>query len=255
MITLTRLAIQNLFHPFQTFILGQKIFATKIALKYKIPLVFFGENEAEHGNPIADNSSSIRKSSYFASNAMDKIRLGGVLIKNLIKDHGLKYNNLEVFLPIKPEELLSSKIEVHYLGYYLKWIPQETYYYAVEYCDFRPRPFRTQGTYSKYNSIDDKIDDLHYYTTYIKFGIGRATYDASQEIRNKHISTEEGKKLIKKYDGEFPDRYFKEILNYIKLKPQTLFQLQDKFRSPHLWKKLKGKWYLRHNCWGGGADD
>ena len=255
MITLTRLAIQNLFHPFQTFILGQKIFATKIALKYKIPLVFFGENEAEHGNPIADNSSSIRKSSYFASNAMDKIRLGGVLIKNLIKDHGLKYNNLEVFLPIKPEELLSSKIEVHYLGYYLKWIPQETYYYAVENCDFRPRPFRTQGTYSKYNSIDDKIDDLHYYTTYIKFGIGRATYDASQEIRNKHISTEEGKKLIKKYDGEFPDRYFKEILNYIKLKPQTFFQLQDKFRSPHLWKKLKGKWYLRHNCWGGGADD
>ena len=37
---------------------------------------------------------------------------------------------------------------------------------------------RTPGTYSKYNSIDDKIDDFHYYTTYIKFGIGRATYDA-----------------------------------------------------------------------------
>ena len=44
------------------------------------------------------------------------------------------------------------------------------------------RPFRTQGTYSKYNSIDDKIDDLHYYTTFIKFGIGRATYDASQRL-------------------------------------------------------------------------
>jgi len=255
MITLTRLAVQNLFHPFQTFILGQKIFATKIALKYKIPLVFFGENEAEHGNPIADNSSSIRKSSYFASNDIDKIRLGGVLIKDLIKDHGLKYDNLKVFLPIKSKELVTSKIEVHYLGYYLKWIPQETYYYAVENCDFRPRPFRTQGTYSKYNSIDDKIDDLHYYTTYIKFGIGRATYDVSQEIRNKHISIEEGKNLIKKYDGEFPDRYFKEILSYIKLKPQIFFQLQDKFRSPHLWKKLKGRWYLRHNCWGGGVDD
>ena len=52
------------------------------------------------------------------------------------------------------------------------------------------------------HSIDDKIDDLHYYI-HIKFGIGRATYDASQEIRNKHISTGEGKKLIKKYDGGF----------------------------------------------------
>jgi len=68
-------------------------------------------------------------------------------------------------------------------------------------------------------------------------------------------SIEEGKNLIKKYDGEFPDRYFKEILSYIKLKPQIFFQLQDKFRSPHLWKKLKGRWYLRHNCWGGGVDD
>ena len=56
-----------------------------------------------------------------------------------------------------------------------------------------------------------------------KFGIGRATYDENQEIRNKHISIKEGKKLIKKYDGEFSDRYFKEILNYIKLKPQTFF--------------------------------
>ena len=79
------------------------------------------------------------------------------------------------------------------------------------------RPFRTQGTYSKYNSIDDKIDDLHYYTTYIKFGIGRATYDASQEIRNKHITREEGEALVNRFDGEFPDRYFSETMEYLVL--------------------------------------
>ena len=111
---------------------------------------------------------------------------------------------------------------MHYLGYYLNWIPQETYYYAVENCDFRPRPFRTQGTYSKYNSIDDKIDDLHYYTTFVKFGIGRATYDVSQELRNDHLSLEEGKKLIKKYDGEFPDRYFGEVMKYLGIKEKRL---------------------------------
>ena len=104
--------------------------------------------------------------------------------------------------------LENKKIEVHYLGYYLKWIPQEAYYYAVEKQTFKPRPFRTEGTYSKYNSIDDKIDDLHYYTTYIKYGIGRATHDASQEIRDKHISRDEGKNLVKKFDGEFPKKYF-----------------------------------------------
>lgn len=62
------------------------------------------------------------------------------------------------------------------------------YYYAVENGGFQASPERTLGTYSKYNSIDDKIDDFHYYTTYIKFGIGRATYDAAQEIRNDEIT-------------------------------------------------------------------
>ena len=64
-------------------------------------------------------------------------------------------------MPAEYEEIDKKKIEVHYLGYYLNWVPQETYYYSVEHTDFKARPFRTQGTYSKYNSIDDKIDDLH----------------------------------------------------------------------------------------------
>lgn len=54
---LTKLGIENLMHPFQTFMLGQKNLAPKLALKYKIPLIFYGENEAEYGNPIADNTS------------------------------------------------------------------------------------------------------------------------------------------------------------------------------------------------------
>ena len=148
------------------------------------------------------------------------------------------------FLPADYKEIEKSKIEVRYLGYYLKWIPQEAYYYAVEHTGFKARPFRTQGTYSKYNSIDDKIDDLHYYTTFIKFGIGRATYDASQEIRNKHLTREEGMILVKKFDGEFPDRYFDEVLSYLEIKPEKFFNLCDKFRSPHLWKKVDNEWKL-----------
>ena len=165
-------------------------------------------------------------------------------------------SDLNLFLPpMNKESSLNSKVQVHYLGYYLKWNPQEAYYYAVENTDFSARPFRTQGTYSKYNSIDDKIDDLHYYTTYIKFGIGRASYDASQEIRNNHISREEGIALVKKFDGEFPDRYFDEILDYLEIKKDIFFEITDKFRSPHLWKKVKGEWKLRHTVFMGGVDD
>ncbi|HPG60183.1 MAG TPA: N-acetyl sugar amidotransferase, partial [Candidatus Wallbacteria bacterium] len=252
---LTRFSIENLLHPFQTFILGQKNLAPKIAAKYNIPLIFYGENEAEYGNPMADNATSLRDRSYYTMNNLDEVYLGGVSVRELTEKHGVDLADLMAFLPAAVDELEKSKIEVHYLGYYVKWTPQEVYYYAVENTGFQARPFRTQGTYSKYNSIDDKIDDLHYYTTFIKFGIGRATYDASQEIRNRHITREEGMALVKRFDGEFPDRYFHEVMDYIGLKPERFFELCNEFRSPHLWTRVNGEWKLRHTVNKDGADD
>ena len=154
--------------------------------------------------------------------------------------------DLMIFLPINEEEIKTKNMQIHYLGYYLKWIPQEVYYYAVENTNFKARPFRTEGTYSKYNSIDDKIDDLHYYTTYIKFGLGRASYDASQEIRNQHITREEGIRLVKRFDGEFPNRYFEEVLDYLDIEKEEFFKKLDKFRSKHIYGKKNNKWILKN---------
>jgi N-acetyl sugar amidotransferase len=253
---LTKLSIENLMHPFQTFILGQKNLAPKIASKYGINLIFYGENEAEYGNPLADNMSSLRDKSYYSFDKLDEIYLAGVSIKDLINNYDVRLSDLMAYLPPKLDDLEKANIEVHYLGYYLKWTPQEVYYYAVENTGFKARPHRTQGTYSKYSGIDDKIDDLHFYTTYIKFGIGRASYDASQEIRNKHLTREEGVALVNRFDGEFPDRYFKDVMSYLEMDSIYFHNLVDKFRSPHLWgKDIKGDWKLRHNVAGNGLDD
>ncbi|MDA7822611.1 N-acetyl sugar amidotransferase [Opitutales bacterium] len=246
---LTKLSIENLLHPFQTFILGQKNLAPKIAALYDIPLIFYGENEAEYGNPIADNNSSLRSKSYFSYDNLEEIYLGGVSVKELYEKYDLKFQDIKPFLPIEESLLREKEINIHYLGYYLKWTPQEVYYYAVENTGFKARPFRTQGTYSKYNSIDDKIDDLHYYTTYIKFGIGRATYDASQEVRNKHITREEGVALVNRFDGEFPNRYFSEIMEYLEIKQEDFHNLCDKFRSPHLWDYNDNNWTLKNKIY------
>ena len=131
-------------------------------------------------------------------------------------------------------------------------------------------PERTPGTYSKYNSIDDRIDDFHYYTTFIKFGIGRATYDAAQEIRSGDINRDEGVALSKRFDGEFPERFADEIFRYLSIpakefpEASRMFEqpnmdyeyfmhLADTFRSPHLWKFEDGEWKLRHQVWHPGA--
>jgi hypothetical protein len=157
-------------------------------------------------------------------------------------------------------------VAVHYLGYYLKWHPQACYYCAVENGGFRASPERTPGTYSKYNSIDDRIDDFHYYTTHIKFGIGRATYDAAQEIRSGDITRDEGVALVKRFDGEFPERFAQEIFDYLSINEREFgkaageftkpvmtrtdfMELADKFRSPHLWRREGSSWSLRHTVW------
>lgn len=253
---LTKLSIENLLHPFQTFILGQKNLAPKIAAQHGINLIFYGENEAEYGNPLADNTTSLRDKSYFSFERLDEVYLAGVSIKELMEKYEVRLSDLMSFLPPKLEDLEKANIEVHYLGYYLRWTPQEVYYYAVENTGFKARPHRTQGTFSKYSGIDDKIDDLHFYTTFIKFGIGRATYDAAQEIRNRHLTREEGVALVNRFDGEFPDRYFNDIMEYIGMTAEEFHDLCDKFRSPHLWgKDEEGNWKLRHNVAGKGLED
>jgi len=243
---LTRLAIENLLHPFQPFILGQKNLAPKIALKEKVPLIFYGENEAEHGNPTADNEQSLRDKSYYTMKDLSGIYLGGRSIPELREQYDLSLGDLMPYLPADYSELEGSNIEVHYLGYYLKWTPQESYYYAVEHTGFEANPVRMEGTYSKYNSLDDRVDGFHYYTTYVKFGFGRTTYDASQEIRNKHLTREEGVALVRRFDGEFPEQYFHEVMDWIGMEPEEFLKLCDQFRSPHLWQLDNEEWKLRH---------
>ncbi len=260
---LTRLAMETLFHPFQPFMLGQMYFGPKIAAKLGIPLVFYGENAAEYGNPIEENSKAEKDWSYFTSQADSEIYLAGVSIADLKGRFKLTHGDLEPYMPADPNELDRQEVRVHYLGYYLQWHPQANYYYAVEHGGFQAAPERTPGTYSKYNSIDDKVDDFHYYTTHVKFGIGRASYETSQEIRNGEIDLEEGIALVKKYDGEFPERFTDEIFKYLSINPkefpeasrqfdapqmtrQSFEELTDSFRSPHLWMKTGQGWALRH---------
>ena len=242
---LTKLAFENLLHPFQPFIIGQRIIGPKIANKFNIPLVIYGENQAEYGNDIKENSNPLMDLKFFSAKNLNDLSFGKKNIKDIIKDYDFNYSDFEPYLPLKSSEINLSKVKVFYLGYFLKWDPQECYYYASENTAFKANTERTEGSYSKYSSIDDKIDPFHYYTTLIKFGIGRATYDSAQEIRNGKITREEAVTLVKKYDDEFPKKYFKEFLDYIDISEEKFWETIDSFRSPHLWSFIKKKWHLK----------
>ena len=220
---LTKLSFEILGDPFQPFIYGEANFPLQIAEKYKIPLVMYGENgEVEYGGDMKNAHSPTRnyrgdqKKHYFS----------GLSPEDLVS-YGIESKDIVPYQAPKNEDLDELGAEIHFYGYYKLWTPQENYYYCVENTGFKANPVRSEGTYSKYASLDDKIDGFHYYLSYIKFGIGRCTSDTAHEIRDGHITREEGISLVEKYDGEFPKKYYNQFLEYCNINEKEFNKICD----------------------------
>ncbi|MBS3067611.1 N-acetyl sugar amidotransferase [Candidatus Micrarchaeota archaeon] len=249
---LSRIAFEVMGDAWQPFAFGQYAYAFHIAQKFDIKLVFFGENgEAEYsGDPRVFNLRGmpfeIWTEQYFKGATIDDlIKVGLEKTKYLTKED-IDEADLIFYRPPKVDKLKKSGIEFHWFAYYHKWIPQENYYYAVENTGFEANPNgRSEGTYSKYASLDDQLDGFHYYLAFIKFGIGRCTSDAAHEVRDGHITREEGVSLVKRYDGEFPREWFKVFLDYLDISEEQFWMTINKFRSPRIWKRVNGEWRLK----------
>ena len=165
------------------------------------------------------------------------------------KEHGVEDRDLFPYMPPTNKEIVDNETVIHFMSYYVNWDPQENFYYCVENTGFETNPDRTEGTFSKYASLDDQTDGLHYYLSYIKFGIGRTTSDAAHEVRDNKINREEAVALVKKYDGEFPKKYFTEILEYLEISEDEFWKVIDSWRSPHIWEKNNNDWKLKKAVW------
>lgn len=241
---LTQLAFRYLGDPFQPFIYGQTNFPMHISVKHNIPLIMYGENgEVEYGG---DMKNAFRPTRDIADH--DGHYFSGLPPEFWI-EHGVSASDLKSFAAPDYASIVNNKTEIHFFGYYKFWDPQENFYYCQENTGFQTNTERSEGTYSKYASLDDRIDGFHYYLGFIKFGIGRATSDASHEIRDSKITRDEGVVLVKRYDGEFPQKYFHEFLEYCDITEEEFFAVIDGWRSDHLWRKTSNSWELRHPVW------
>ena len=249
---LARVAFEAEGDSFMPFIYGQMAYPFHLALCFDIQLVFYGENgEAEYGGSTEHNYSSFMPVEDFS-----RLYWNGSTVNSLLEwgqKHGIispsdyTQNDLLYYSPPTVEQLSGKDIQMHWLSYYHMWVPQENFYYAAEHTGFQANKYgRSEGTYSKYASLDDRLDGPHYYLSYIKFGIGRATSDAAHEIRDGHITREEAVSLVHRYDGEFPKLYFQEFLKYLDITEDKFHQIVDSYRPPHLWEKIDGEWNLKY---------
>ena len=229
--------------PFQPFIYGQVLFPMKIALKFNIGLVFSGENaEAEYGG-----LSSQWKKSSIEADEYDKIWFSKYSLNYWLKK-GYSKKNLNLFDEPDLKSLKKGKVKKYFYGYFRNWSNHSNFYYASQNTGFKPNKRRTEGTYTKYSSIDDKLDTFHHWFALLKFGHGRCTSNAAREIREGYITREEGVALVRKYDEEFPELYFQDFLDYTKITNVEFWGIADKWRNKNLWRKIGGD-TIKGNDW------
>lgn len=244
---LVRVAFETLGDPFQPFIYGQTNFPLRVALDMDIPLIMYGENgEVEYGGDMRNAMSPTRKVTDHAKHYFSGIP------PEKMERHGFTKQDLHPYTA-PPDNMLEG-IEIHFFGYYKYWDPQENFYYCQKHTGFKPNPQRSEGTYSKYASLDDRLDSFHYHLGFLKYGIGRATSDAAHEIRDGKITREEGVALVKKYDAEKPSREFNFFLDYCGLTEEGYAAVLRLFRSPHVWERSGNEqdgneWKLKRSVW------
>lgn len=250
---LARLAFELKGDAWEPFTYGQKSWAYHIADKFNINLIFYGENgELEYGG--SDKYKHLPKESvedweyqYFKGSSVDQLVQSGVE-RGLIKEGEIDKQKLEWYKAPPSEVIKGKKIEMNWFSYYMKWITQENFYYVATHLNFETNDKgHSEGTYTKYASLDDKSDGFHFYLSYIKFGMGRASRDAQQDIRRNHVTREEGVALVKRYDGEFPKLYFTWFLHYLDITEEKFWEVIDYYREhSNVWEKNYGKWTMKY---------
>jgi N-acetyl sugar amidotransferase len=214
----------------------------KVALNYNISTIFYAEHgESEYGGLVLDKES-------------EKKRNLREVIEHQVGDFPENWTSNEIdikdlspYIYPSKEELSKKNSTAYYFGYFFKWSMLENYEYVKEKMPkFKTNPNgRTQGTFTDFDSLDDKIDGLYYYMQYIKFGFGRATRDSCRMIQNNQMTREKGIELARKYDAEFPEKNFDEVLEYLEIDKKKFEEIVNKHRNSEIWKSSRtNQWEL-----------
>lgn len=213
----------------------------QVAVKFRIPLVFYAEHgESEYGGRVLKEES--KKLRDFTEVLEHQV---GDDPRNWVDDD-VAERDLNPYLYPAASEVKEVGVKALYFSYFHRWSMYENYLYIKDKIDFRTHPRgRTCGTFTDFDSLDDKFDDLYYYLQYVKFGFGRCIRDTCRFLQNGHMDRAEALKLSREYDGEFPHDSLAEVLAYMGLSRAEFDAVIDRHRNPEIWRRDGARWVLR----------
>ena len=212
----------------------------RAAINYGIPLVCFAEHgDGTYGGHVLSEDHRRRRH-------RDEVleHMVGDDARNWATD-GLTERDLYPYIYPTDNEIVD--VEAHYWAYYHPWSIKANADLMREKIGFEGIKPRTDGVWpeASTDSLDDKVDGVDFFGMQIKFIFGRATRMACRLIQEGYLTREEGLRLVRQYDGEFPSMYFEEVMDYVGMTRREFDELTDRHRNPELWTKESGAWQPR----------
>lgn len=224
---------------------GIRTFPFQIAVKYNIPDVFLGE----HGFSELTGMVSMEDFVEHTKWSRKEHDMRGFEPEELIGHNGINENDISPFIYPLEEDIERVGVTGHYLSNFFNWEGKAQGEKVIKEWGFKPVSYPRERTFFQYAKIEDHANDVHDYLKYLKFGYGRATDDASMEIRHGRMTREEGMKLVRKYDSVTPST----LPLYCKLmgiSVSDFYNFVEPFRDKNIWEKCeKNEWRPKDSVW------
>jgi N-acetyl sugar amidotransferase len=222
---------------------GIKTFPIRTAVQYDIPLIVWGEEGFSELVGMHNFDDQVE----FTKKKRQEHDMRGFEPEDLLDEPNcpLTPYDLAPFFYPADEDIERVGVRGIYLSNYVPWNGREFAEMAIRDLGFESAQER-ERTFNIYAKVDDiHANGLHDYLKYLKFGYGRATDDASNEIRHGRMTREEGVEMVKRYDHVRPSD-MDIFLRRSGMSEQELCELIAPMRDPAIWEKNEsGVWRVK----------
>ncbi len=217
---------------------GIRTYPFQVAIERNIPLVVWGE----HGFAELTGIVSLEDFVEFTRWTRKEHDMRGYEPHDLIGKGGITERDIAPYIYPTDEDIARVEVRGIYLSNFIYWDAKKQAEIMMKEWDFAPVTYERERTFNLHGKIEDHANDVHDYLKYIKFGYGRATDDASMEIRHGRMSREEGMAMVNRYDAREPST-LGTYCDFLGISKQRFYDWMEPMRDKRLWQKNKiGIW-------------
>jgi N-acetyl sugar amidotransferase len=178
----------------------------QLAIRYRIPLIFWGENPALQVGDLYDGNN-LRYSNTLSSGHAWML------------EAGFEKGDLLPYLYPSTEEFDSSRIQIVYLGWFLgDWSLLQNGGYACPVgLHIRSEGPEDTGDLYGLSNLDEDWHNMNQMVKYLKFGFGKVTEYVNEELRAGAISRADAIALVEQYDGKCSEKYIASFCEFMKM--------------------------------------